>query len=85
MKYLNKIHKATFIDRPNRFVAQVILNDSVQVCHVKNTGRCIELLKPGSIVYLEENSNINRKTKYDLVAKVVKEWLEAGGYIQTLC
>ena len=95
MKYLNKIHKATFLDRPNRFVAQVKLNDRVQVCHVKNTGRCLELLRPGSIVYLEENSNEIRKTKYDLVAvekgqvlvnidsqapnQVVKEWLEAGG------
>jgi sugar fermentation stimulation protein len=95
LKYQNKIHKATFINRPNRFIAQVKLNDSVQVCHVKNTGRCLELLRPGSIVYLEENSKANRKTKYDLVAvekeqvlvnidsqapnKVVKEWLEAGG------
>ncbi|MDD4402856.1 MAG: DNA/RNA nuclease SfsA [Desulfitobacteriaceae bacterium] len=94
MKYKN-IHKAKFIDRPNRFIAQVELDGAVQVCHVKNTGRCKELLRSGSLVYLEENSNPNRKTKYDLVAvekekllvnidsqapnKVMKEWLEAGG------
>ena len=97
LKYKN-IHKARFIDRPNRFIAQVEMDGAVQVCHVKNTGRCKELLKPGSLVYLEENSNPNRKTKYDLVAvekgkslvnidsqapnKVVKEWLEEGGVYQ---
>lgn len=95
MKYKNNIHKARFIDRPNRFIAHVELDGLIQVCHVKNTGRCKELLRTGSLVYLEENSNPNRKTKYDLVAvekdkllvnidsqapnKVVKEWLEAGG------
>ena len=67
MKYIN-VHKARFIDRPNRFIAQVEMDGVVQVGHVKNTGRCRELLRPGSLVYLEENSNPNRKTKYDLIA-----------------
>ena len=66
MKYKN-IQKARFIERPNRFIARVELNGDVQVCHVKNTGRCKELLIPGAVVYLEESSNPNRKTKYDLV------------------
>ncbi len=94
MKYIN-IHKGKFIERPNRFIAHVELDGAIQICHVKNTGRCKELLKQGCTVYLEESSNVNRKTKYDLVAaekgkllvnldsqapnKVVKEWLEAGG------
>ena len=94
MKYKN-IQKARFIERPNRFIARVELNGDVQVCHVKNTGRCKELLIPGAVVYLEESSNPNRKTKYDLVVVeknkmlvnidsqapnvVVKKWLEVGG------
>lgn len=94
MKYTN-IHKARFIERPNRFIARVEVDGDVQVCHVKNTGRCKELLIPGRVVYLEESNNPNRKTNYDLVVvekdkmlvnidsqapnKVVKEWLEAGG------
>lgn len=57
-----------FIERPNRFIALVETKDGVQVCHVKNTGRCRELLVPGATVYLEESSNPNRKTKYDLIA-----------------
>lgn len=94
MKYRN-IHKAKFIDRPNRFIAHAEVDGVVQICHVKNTGRCKELLQQGCTVYLEENNDPNRKTKYDLVAvekgkllvnidsqapnKVVKKWLEAGG------
>ena len=94
MNYTN-IHKAIFIDRPNRFIANVELDGVIHVCHVKNTGRCKELLIPGRKVYLQESSNPLRKTKYDLVAvekgdklvnldsqapnQVVKEWLQAGG------
>lgn len=94
MKYLNS-HKGKFIDRPNRFVANVEIDGQLQVCHVKNTGRCKELLLPGKMVYLEKRANPNRKTRYDLVAvkkaellinidsqapnKVVLEWLKAGG------
>lgn len=67
MKY-NKITKAKFISRLNRFIALVDLKGEKTVCHVKNTGRLKELLQPGATVYLEESTNPLRKTKYDLVA-----------------
>ena len=60
--------KAEFIERPNRFVAKVRLNGEEIYCHVKNTGRCRELLVKGTTVYLEKSSNPNRKTQYDLVS-----------------
>lgn len=63
-----KIKKATFIDRPNRFIAHVRMDDgTVETVHVKNTGRCRELLVPGRTVILAEGENPARKTKYDLV------------------
>lgn len=71
MKY-SKTCKAKFIDRPNRFIAHVDLNGNVETVHVKNTGRCKELLIPGVMVVLEESDNGLRKTKYDLIA-VYKE------------
>lgn len=67
MKY-NKIEKGFFVDRPNRFIAHVKLKDRVETVHVKNTGRCKELLQSGCVVYLEKSDNPNRKTEYDLVA-----------------
>lgn len=67
MKY-NNIVKGEFIDRPNRFIANVIVDKKIEVCHVKNTGRCKELLVKGNIVYLQKSDNPNRKTKYDLIA-----------------
>lgn len=67
MKYDN-IVSGTFLSRPNRFIAHVDINGEVQVCHVKNTGRCKELLIEGTAVYLQENANPARKTKYDLIA-----------------
>lgn len=69
------IHKAIFLDRPNRFIAHVILNGKNETVHVKNTGRCKELLVSGATVYLEEGENPARKTKYDLIAveKVVTD------------
>lgn len=67
MKY-QKIKQGFFINRPNRFLANVKLDGKVEVCHVKNTGRCKELLIEGAIVFLEESKNPNRKTKYDLIA-----------------
>ena len=67
MKYEN-IKKGIFVSRPNRFIANVIINGKEEVCHVKNTGRCKELLIPGCEVILEESKNPLRKTKYDLVA-----------------
>lgn len=57
-----------FLARPNRFIAQVETAGGMQTCHVKNTGRCKELLVPGAAVYLEESQNPHRKTKYDLIA-----------------
>ncbi len=90
MKYQN-IVSAKFIERPNRFIARVELDGNELVVHVKNTGRCRELLIPGCTVYLDKAQNPERKTPYDLVAvkkdgriinidsqapnQVVKEWL----------
>lgn len=67
MKYDN-IVQGVFIERPNRFIAHCYIDDKIEVCHVKNTGRCKELLIKGSTVYLQKSNNPNRKTKYDLIA-----------------
>ena len=68
MKY-NHVVSATFLSRPNRFIAKVRLADGrEETVHVKNTGRCKELLIPGCNVYLEKSENPNRKTLYDLIA-----------------
>ena len=67
MKYMNT-YKATFLSRPNRFIAMVEIDGEAQRAHVKNTGRCKELLEPGNTVYLEKSGNPARKTAYDLVA-----------------
>ncbi len=74
MRY-SKIRKAIFLDRPNRFIAHVMLEGKNETVHVKNTGRCKELLVPNATVYLEESDSPARKTKYDLIAveKVVTE------------
>ena len=94
MKYPN-IQQGNFLLRPNRFIAHVTLNGQVEICHVKNTGRCKELLVPGSTVWVTKSDNPLRKTKYDLIAvqkgkrlinmdsqapnKITEEWLRAGG------
>ena len=94
MKYKN-IKKAKFISRPNRFIAKVDIDGEEVTVHVKNTGRCKELLLPGCTVYLEKADNPDRKTPYDLVAVehddsiinidsqapnvVVREWLLRQG------
>ena len=67
MKYSN-IHPATFLSRPNRFIAVVEIDGREEKVHVKNTGRCKELLEPGNTVYLEKSGNPDRKTAYDLIA-----------------
>ena len=68
MKY-RKVIDAKFINRPNRFIAEVEIPErGREIVHVKNTGRCKELLIPGVDVILEESDNLNRKTKYDLIA-----------------
>ena len=66
MKY-REIADGIFVDRPNRFIAHVEVNGAVETVHVKNTGRCRELLLPGTAVRLEVSDNPKRKTKYDLV------------------
>ena len=63
-----KILSGTFLARPNRFIAHVEVEGRAEVCHVKNTGRCRELLVPGAAVWLEESANPARKTRYDLIA-----------------
>lgn len=94
MKY-KEIKKASFISRPNRFVALVSIDGRETAVHVKNTGRCRELLTPGAEVWLEKSSNPDRKYRYSLVTvkkgermvnmdsqapnKAVGEWLSEGG------
>lgn len=95
MKY-GYVADAVFLQRPNRFIAQVLLNGQEETVHVKNTGRCKELLVPGAKVYLEKGKNPARKTAWDLIAvekgdrlinmdsqlpnKVAEEWLAQGGF-----
>lgn len=67
MRYDN-IQKAEFLCRPNRFIAQVLLDGSEETVHVKNTGRCREILLPGAPVFLEQVKNLSRKTKYSLIS-----------------
>ena len=67
MKYDNVV-RAVFLDRPNRFIAHVRLNGRVEAVHVRNTGRCAELLLPGAEVYLTAPGTPGRKTVYDLIA-----------------
>lgn len=91
MKYANML-EARFVARPNRFIAHIEVNGREEVCHVKNTGRCRELLIPGCTIYVQHHDNEKRKTKYSLIAvkkgellinmdsqapnKVVEEWLK---------
>ena len=93
MKY-ERIVEAKFINRPNRFIANCIVDGNEEVVHVKNTGRCKELLVPGATVYIQKSDNPDRKTKWDLIGvrkgdrlinmdsqvpnKVVYEWLGEG-------
>ena len=67
MEYQN-ITEGRFVAWPNRFIAHVTVDGRTEVCHVKNTGRCRELLLPGTTVYLEKSDNPKRKTRFDLVA-----------------
>ena len=64
----NKVVKAKFVERPNRFIAFCDIDGKIEKVHVKNTGRCKELLTDEAVVYLEESDNPNRKTKYSLIA-----------------
>jgi sugar fermentation stimulation protein A len=67
MRY-ETICEAVFLDRPNRFIAHVLLDGEPVVCHVKNTGRCRELLVPGARVILSHGANPQRRTAYDLIS-----------------
>ena len=94
MHYANMI-PGTFLARPNRFIAHVELGGQTEVVHVKNTGRCRELLPVGAQVWCQKSDNPNRKTKFDLITvrkghrlinmdsqapnTAAKEWLAAGG------
>ncbi|MBQ3557568.1 MAG: DNA/RNA nuclease SfsA [Oscillospiraceae bacterium] len=89
-----------FIDRPNRFIAHVEIDGRAQTVHVKNTGRCRELLVPGATVYVQHSDAPNRKTAWDLIAvekgerlinmdaqapnKVFGEWVQAGNFLPNL-
>jgi sugar fermentation stimulation protein A len=94
MKYGHMV-AGRFLARPNRFIAHVQINGQTEICHVKNTGRCKELLSIGAEVWCEQATNPNRKTKYDLITVkkgdrlinmdsqapniAAGEWLAAGG------
>lgn len=94
MHYENMVF-GQFLERPNRFIAHVMINGERQICHVKNTGRCRELLVPGATVFCQRSQNPNRKTKFDLIAvqkgdrlinmdsqapnAAVGQWLKNGG------
>lgn len=68
MKY-KKVVEGIFLKRPNRFIAQVLIDGEEETVHVKNTGRCKELLVPGARILLEDGrDNPNRKTKYSLIS-----------------
>ncbi len=67
MQYDN-IREGIFISRPNRFIAEVAIAGHTELCHVKNTGRCKELLVPGAKVYVNQSDSPLRTTKYDLVS-----------------
>ncbi len=91
MKYCD-IYEGVFISRPNRFIAKVEVNGVIETAHVKNTGRCKELLTQGATVYLQHHDNPSRKTNWSLIAvkkaerivnidsqipnKLVFEWLK---------
>ena len=90
-----KMVPGVFLARPNRFIAHIEINGKEEICHVKNTGRCRELLPPGAKVWCLDALSPTRKTRYDLIAvekgsrlinmdsqapnAAVKEFLEGGG------
>ena len=95
-----QIKTSKFISRPNRFIANIEIDGSIEVCHVKNTGRCRELLVPGAKVFVQQSDSPSRKTKYDLISvykgdllinmdsqapnKVFYEWVKQSGYFKNI-
>ena len=93
MKY-ERIETGFFLERPNRFIAYIEIAGQKETVHVKNTGRCAELLTPGATVYVQKADNPERKTQWDLIGvkkgkrminmdsqipnKVVEEWIKKG-------
>ncbi|MCR5033693.1 MAG: DNA/RNA nuclease SfsA [Lachnospiraceae bacterium] len=100
MRY-KTIVPGTFLSRENRFIAKVEIDGKVETVHVKNTGRCRELLIPGAKVYLEKSDNPTRKTLYDLVVvqkgerlvnmdsqipnAAAEEWIKSGAFKKNIC
>jgi sugar fermentation stimulation protein A len=94
------VKKGIFISRPNRFIANIIIDGKQDVAHVKNTGRCRELLIEGTEIYLQEHNNANRRTKWSLIGvkkddrllnidsqapnKVFYEWLKDGNLFKNI-
>ena len=94
MEY-GEMKKGRFLRRPNRFIAYVEIDGKEEICHVKNTGRCRELLRPGAEVYCAVSDRPKRKTKLDLITvrkgdrlinmdsqapnTAAGEWLRSGG------
>jgi len=95
--HYEQMKPAIFLDRPNRFIAHIEIDGKIEICHVKNTGRCKELLPPGARIWVQENLAPTRSTHYDLITvqkgdrminmdavapnKVFEEWARAGGFI----
>ena len=100
MEYRNT-RRGVFLARPNRFLARVLVDGAEQLCHVRNTGRCRELLLPGAEVVVCREENPNRKTGYSLLSvykgerlinmdsqapnRAAREWLEQGGLSPLPC
>lgn len=95
MRYEGKMVPGVFLKRPNRFIAHIEIDGKEEICHVKNTGRCRELLPIGAKVWCLDAQSDTRKTRYDLIAvqkgdllinmdsqapnQAAKEWLLSGG------
>lgn len=91
------IKKAKFISRPNRFIAHIEIDGKIEIAHVKNTGRCKELLVPNATIYVQEINSVKRKTKYDIISvykstrlinmdsqvpnKVFESWVKEGNFL----
>ena len=99
MRYKD-IEKAKFLSRPNRFIAHIEIDGKQEICHVKNTGRCKELLIPDATVFVQEINGDNRKTKYDVIRvykgerlinidslvpnKVFHEWVMGNNFFKNI-